>query len=206
MQNLPKGANIPANGQDTALGQRSAKREDVAWLAGLFDGEGCVCLSVAKKTGIIHPRMDVATGVNRETMEDAKSIAEVLTGRQLRFMTNGNVSQDYRPAYILRARNQGDIRMLCHALLPFVRGKAKQVKLMLAYLDIAPGKGNRFSEQHYSLVSEMRHLNRRFGKLEWRALQQETERVAPNVGEETVRTTVQAVEESDRKSTRLNSS
>jgi hypothetical protein len=165
--------------------------KDIIWLAGFFDGEGTISLPVEKKTGVIVVRVSIPN-TNFDNLRKAQSVLSALLNREVKLGKDYN--KDHRPCKNIRLKNQAETKLLLETLLPYLAGKKPQAELMLYYLSIAPGKGNRFNQEHYNCVSKMRNLNRRYAKGEWERSQQETERVAPNSGEETVRTSQQCEE------------
>lgn len=178
--------------------------QEAAWLAGFIDGEGTIMLYVSHPKSERHPHIQSALRV-ANTIEDnikvAKAIMSRMAGREVRYKATRQSVVGYRPLYRLDVDRQADIVTVIGAMLPFLVGKRPQADLMLEYLAIAPSKsggsqsrGTSYTDTHFEYVSRMRHLNRRYAKGEWWDSQRETERLAPMLGEETIRPATQVAE------------
>lgn len=159
---------------------------DAAWLAGLIVGEGTISLYKPKAYLWVSYVLSVAN-THRETIEEAKRIVSEICGREIRYRTIRQSRDGYRPLYILKVTKQSEVVAVINTTFDRLIGKQDQAKLMLRSIELAPGRGHDTDpEVLAALVSEMRHLNRRYAKGVWHALQQEAERQAPTMGEETV--------------------
>lgn len=168
---------------------------ELAWLAGFADGEGTFVLPIHRKTGLINAYLSVSN-TNVANIERAKWIVSGISGRQIRY-TPTNVKQGWRPCYRLTVNNHHEIALVCRALLPWVVGKREHAEVMLRYIALVTGGDcdpqcrrkhrSKMTDEHYGLVAQLRHLNRRYAKGEWASSQREIERLAPTLGEETTR-------------------
>jgi len=137
-------------------------KEQTAYLAGLIDGEGYVGLAKSKRSQgrfkgnhYMFPRL-VITLTNPVMHE----IREEFGFGRVQFVKRRKENNKDRYDWHISS-NQA--RMLLPLVLPFMRVKQKQAKLLLQYLDLATKKDRtQFYRDSVDLVyCELRRLNRR---------------------------------------------
>lgn len=172
---------------------------DLAWLAGFLDGEGSLVLYYSGGQHKFISTILQTVSTNEDNIRRVKAIISEIVGREIRYrLGKGKSLEGRRPTWYLQVTRQEDIAAVCVAILPYLVGKKPQAELMLRYLASSPKathtRGSRmnpvsgYTEAHHQMVSEMRHLNRRYAFGEWLP-QQETKLTAPEPpGEVIVRT------------------
>lgn len=114
---------------------------DAAWIAGFFDGEGCVGVNYSKG----HPRIRVSiTQKYPQQLEDIQRLT--LVGTLEYRMTN--------KTWRIRIVSHADVRRFLEIILPYSRGKRAQIVLALQLLEIGTG-------QVGVVLSEEQRLQRR---------------------------------------------
>jgi hypothetical protein len=110
---------------------------DLAYLAGILDGEGCIHLSFrAGKTegkGNFNRRVQI-TNTSAVLVD---FVTEFLTTQEIPFYVqwNRHVGKNHRPyATIMLSKLEG-IKKFLSALLPYLRIKKRQAELMLEFVD-----------------------------------------------------------------------
>lgn len=178
--------------------------EQLAWLAGIADGEGCFYLTATHdRTGRKVVKYSFSVGnTNKLIILEVKRIFESLFGHEVRY-TPIKGRGNRKSSWLIQATSLGDLQTLCNALMPFLIGKRDQALTMLEFIAIGhadrhgrwSGPDREVYEKRLALVSKMKHLNRfRTGDSVELLPQRETERPAPMMDEETVRTASRGAE------------
>jgi hypothetical protein len=171
--------------------------EELSWLAGFVDGEGAIFIQTARRPGRrIRFKCEVAiANTDLANVEHVRQIVASLTGDAPK-ATESNVSRGYRPCYSVRLQGQLRVALVLRALLPFLVGKKRRAELVLEFIASAPrsvllGRSDErvrtsddhrwapgYGPRHYEIVSEVRRLNRRYGRGEWAAVHKPSGREA----------------------------
>ena len=166
-----------------------------------MDGEGSFTLYYSVWNKSDPPRRFISTifqtvNTNEENIKRVKEIVSEIVGREIRYRPGkGKSLEGQRPQWCLQVTKQENIAALCVALMPYLVGKKPQAELMQRHLKTTPkamhtrgcmeSPVSGYTEEHHKMVSEMRHLNRRYARGEW-PLQQETKLTAPVDGPDEV--------------------
>ena len=115
------------------------------YLAGLFDGEGCIVLNRFRqakvKKGRIHPTLGFSLIV-------CISNTHLPTLQEVREMYGGNIQTTKgtnRPCYTLRLLQGKKVAPFLRDLQPHARIKKSQIDLALEYIDLYTGVGNKWT-------------------------------------------------------------
>jgi hypothetical protein len=172
---------------------------NLAWLAGIADGEGHLSLkSYRGRQGQPCVQGVFTVGnTNLDLMIEVRRIVAGLTGekRTLYLQKRHDQAKDLWSIQVLSMRG---LKLCCEAMLPYLVAKKRQAEIILEFVQIGRSYGNirtgrnvNISQRRHPLLLEIRALNRR-GKPQ--DSQRETERRAPGRDEETVRPTRRRVE------------
>lgn len=143
------------------------QREEISYLAGLFDGEGTICIQkdsrpLAKNNGRNwNPIYNVTFRVgmiDRDAIEGFKRF--FLVG----FIDCEKSYHQFRPMWRYSIRAKEDARGVIKAIFPFLRVKKKQALLALEYFEECPSKRGVYLtpeilEKKERYYQEMRKLN-----------------------------------------------
>lgn len=143
------------------------QREEIAYLAGLFDGEGTICIQkdsrpLAKDNGRNwNPIYNITFRVgmtDRDAIEGFKEFFKV------GFIDCEKSYHRFRPMWRYSIRAKDDAKMVIEMIRPFLRVKRKQAELAMRYFIDCPSLRGRYmspevlqkKEQYYL---EMKTLN-----------------------------------------------
>jgi len=134
----------------------TVSQNDLAWLAGLIDADGCVYANTRGKNGKgICYRIEVGTDDARP-MREVKRIVTEITGAKHRFY-----NKQSNPTFIyFSVFRKGDLKKLIPAILPFLRFKKTQAELLSTIVSrsfLAPGGTPGWA---YEAVSKIQWRNR----------------------------------------------
>ena len=145
---------------------------DKAWLAGFIDGEGYIGIVKGKKKAgpwnsdslIYHPWV-IVTSTDTKVLEDI----QLVVSTQKRASLSRTAGQ--KAAYQVKITKFDDIVLLLEAVLPYLRLKQKQAKLLIEFckyrdsVKIVTGRGSRgetsFGDVEENIYLQLRELNKR---------------------------------------------
>jgi len=149
--------------------------EKLAWLAGLWDGEGTITVyhSLRRKgTSRYHPGLVLANCDENIISEAVKILDEI--GVKM-FLTKVKMkSERHKDAFLLTTRKLSPVKKLCETLLPYLIGKKAQAELTLRFVNSRLAtferlgrwnQGSEYTEEEVSLCEQLKKLNKR-GKSE----------------------------------------
>lgn len=117
------------------------KRVDLAYIAGIFDGEGCICLRRAKKKGVA---LDISVVNTNEWLMQWLKFA--LGGNFYPVQKEGRRNKNWKPCW--RWTISSNRALDCLKLLyPYLRLKKPQAELAIKFQEARRGSG-------YSLTDE----------------------------------------------------
>ncbi len=143
------------------------QREELSYLAGLFDGEGTICIQkdsrpLSKDNGRNwNPIYNITFRVG---MIDEKAIRGFKEFFKVGFIDCEKSYHKFRPMWRYSIRAKDDARMVIEMILPFLRVKKPQGELALRYFVDCPSKRGvylspKVLEKKEEYYLEMRKLN-----------------------------------------------
>lgn len=140
------------------------KQIDLAWLAGIIDGEGSVYCAANKKR-----KACIETGITVETVspEINNKIRRIYKRERIHFYEYKSHTKNY-PSIRFMVRNQIDCTKLLKILLPYLTCKKKKARLMIQYCNYRKQNyGKVLDKKSRKLINQIspRALNS-FSKLE----------------------------------------
>lgn len=123
------------------------QREEIIYLAGLFDGEGTICIQkdnrpLYKDNGKgWNPIYNVAVRIG---MIEQKAIQSFQDFFNVGYVDCEKVYHSFRPMYRWAVRAKDDVQFVLKQLLPYLRVKQTQAKLGLRFYEEAPAKRGTF--------------------------------------------------------------
>jgi len=120
----------------TKQGQSCANPLDVAWLAGIIDGEGSFISQYVKNrekeiTGISN--LIKISNTNQPMMDRIQHIVYKITHKKNKILKHSIVKGIL--CSTIQVSDQRSCRTLCRAILPHLTAKRKQAQLMIEYVD-----------------------------------------------------------------------
>jgi hypothetical protein len=121
---------------------------DVAWLAGLWEGDGSICAYWAYQNDRKHKVMHTVVALGVTDLRLAKKTATILneiTGRKPKIYQQ--LRKGYRPFYRVALSRRASVRKFLEILQPFLVSKYRQAQLVLQIvawsMDNVPRGGER---------------------------------------------------------------
>lgn len=109
---------------------------DIAWLAGVFDGEGCVSILRCKRKGgrVVQSVVLTITNTSAELVERCvRILRELGCVPQIVFEPKHTKT----PIYYVKAARKADALVLAKAILPEATAKRSQLQMAIWYLERA---------------------------------------------------------------------
>jgi hypothetical protein len=134
---------------------------DLAWLAGIIDGEGCFSIySVSRKDADTpSPSANLTiTNSNGLLLNRCREILDALSIKYL-YHDPKNGHQRGRKVMRIRVKNYSSIRKLIELVGPFLIGKADQAKVMLQFVSLAGERGRLSLQGRSELMNIIKELN-----------------------------------------------
>jgi|SRR6185295_1982803 len=128
------------------------KSEDIAYLAGLIDGEGCILIGKSKADaspcGFNYRVIVEITMCEFPTMEYVHSVF-CTRNMGIRILPSG------KTAYKVLWTNAYAVKIL-NLILPYLKGKREQALVALEFQKIVPGRGREYTPAFLSKAEELR--------------------------------------------------
>lgn len=136
---------------------------DIAYIAGFFDGEGCVCVHHAGKETENKKSIYILTATIANTN---KSVMDYLHSVLGGYIAENNKIIGCKTCYVLHFNSRKAYKLL-EKLLPYLRVKKKQAELTMKLRDIITNKKRRKLndediKERELIRQEMLELNKRF--------------------------------------------
>lgn len=170
------------------------RERDIAWLAGVIDGEGCFLMnrSYNCKTSIIAYIAIQMT--HRETMDRVAEMFSELAGREIKVRT-GKRQPKHRNIYGVRAEARRDVLAICRALEPHLLTKWFECTLMRAYLERAARTAHYHPQPiDYTIMEAVRSLKHDCGEAQLREFFELLRQVIPSQAVAAATTPTEGVE------------
>jgi len=109
---------------------------ELSWLAGLIDGDGCICLTVSERTDAktlrIYPRVIIAMAHDKAWIEP---VTDILGRLGATYYTRTYIPPDKRAAQTaVTVTRKKHVQTVIDAIRPYTVLKKEQVRLMGKYL------------------------------------------------------------------------
>lgn len=151
--------NRPENGE-TPQGQSRANPLDLAWLAGLVDGEGSINLGRSFAKGGYNSTktlVDISM-CSKAAVEKAAELIYLVTHKKYP-VKERIYSQAKHVVYSLRVIDQKGCRKVCEALMPYLVAKKEMADIMIKFCQsrqaLKAGKqGSRYSDYELGLIAQ----------------------------------------------------
>jgi len=150
------------NNRGTQNGQLCGNyREDVAWLAGVVDGEGHFNLHYMRsKNGFLFasPKIIISNCSEPLTEKSRRTIFAVTRKKPRVYVQNSSV-RNY-PIFRIHISDQRSLRKLCEAMLPHLTAKRKSAEILISFYRLRKAKkhsgGSAYDIREVLLMEEMK--------------------------------------------------
>ena len=144
--------------------------ERLSWLAGLWDGEGSICLFNAKSQYNNKPKIVpaiIVTNCDSNIINEVLKIVDDLGTSLFVFEREGN--EKHKASFQLTSRSFSNVKIILTAISPYLIGKKSQAEMVLRYINkrqrLAEEQGKKnylgFDNDDWEMLSEVKRLNRR---------------------------------------------
>jgi len=129
--------------------------EQLAYLAGIIDGEGCISFSISK--GRIRPFVGVSN-TKRELIETIRSWLRIR-----KTIRKARRSVRHKYVWDIQITRYADVKALLEKVKPYLIIKKKQCDLMIKYCTsrLSKGVNSPYSPNEMKIYEKLRELNRR---------------------------------------------
>jgi len=134
---------------------------DLAWLAGVIDGEGCFSIYRVNRQDANLPSPSACltiTNSNYLLLNRCKEILDVF-GIKYLYHDPKNGHQQGRKVTRIRVKNYSSLRNLIELILPFLVGKTEQANVMLEFVSLAGQRGKLNLQNRTELMNRIQKLN-----------------------------------------------
>jgi len=142
-------------------GQPRANDLDVAWLAGIFDGEGCLAAQWVNGTQehvALHWRVG---NTDSDLLDKVQRIVLSVAGRKYPISLHDDSGVHF--CYRIDVTNQRGVELLCQATLPYLTSKREQAEAVIRFCEsrrLHRHKNTGYSPEERGLVADMKRLKR----------------------------------------------
>lgn len=146
---------------DVTIGNQQVKPEELAWLAGFWDGEGSITVFQTKrrnKTDKYNASL-VLTNTDEHVILHTIKLLDRF-GINLHLFKRVSNTEKHKDSYQLTTRNMVTIKKILTLLLPYLVCKKAQAELTLRYIDsrLKNLKGQ-YKEEEIDIYKEIKKLN-----------------------------------------------
>jgi hypothetical protein len=130
---------------------------EVAWLAGIIDGEGCITAKMPSQSAVAF-RLTIES-VSTAMIEKVKHI---LSNLDISYVANGPIWRvnSTRPSFRIYIQRKDALLRLCDHIVPYSVVKQSELELVKAYLDKAAGCYYSATEEDLLILEKLRELKR----------------------------------------------
>jgi hypothetical protein len=133
------------------------QREEILYLAGLFDGEGTICIQkdsrpLSKDNGRNwNPIYNITFRIGMIEEKAVKGFKEFF---KVGFIDCEKSYHKFRPMWRYSIRAKNDAKMVIEMIQPFLRVKKPQAKLALKYFEDCPSQRGRYLSPEVLILKE----------------------------------------------------
>jgi hypothetical protein len=134
---------------------------DLAWLAGIIDGEGCFTIYSVKRKDANSPSPSANLTITNSNCLLLERCREILDELDIKYLYHDpkNGHQQGRKVMRIRVKNYSSLRKLIELLLPFLIGKRDQALVMLQFVSLAGQRGKLNLQDRTELMNRVKKLN-----------------------------------------------
>ncbi|MDT4895976.1 MAG: hypothetical protein QOH25_1053 [Acidobacteriota bacterium] len=136
---------------------------DLAWLAGVIDGEGCFSIFNNNRIDAENPSISASLTITNSNCLLLNRCREILDALDIKYYYHDpkNGHQRGRRVMRIKVKNYSSLQHLIGLMLPFFIGKADQAKIMLEFVSLAGQRGKLRYEDRSALMDKIKQLNQR---------------------------------------------
>ena len=136
--------------------------QNLCWLAGIIDGEGCITISTDKQKFF---RTYITVNNNNPYL--IQRVGEILSELNIKFyyLLKKRNNPKHKETLVINITGLGSCRKLIENIFLYLVGKKEQAEIMLKYINSRKGKmelkgtHNPYSKEEIELVKKIKELN-----------------------------------------------
>jgi hypothetical protein len=134
---------------------------DLAWLAGIIDGEGCFCIFTNSRKDAMKPSISANLSITNSNCLLLNRCREILDALEIKYLYQDpkNGRQRGRRVMRIKIKNYSSLQRIIELTLPFFVGKAEQAKLVLEFVSLAGERGKLRYDDRAKFMSKVQELN-----------------------------------------------
>ncbi|HLM01391.1 MAG TPA: LAGLIDADG family homing endonuclease [Pyrinomonadaceae bacterium] len=134
---------------------------DLAWLAGIIDGEGCFCIFTNSRKDAINSSISANLSITNSNCLLLNRCREILDALEIKYFYQDpkNGHQRGRRVMRIKIKNYSSLQRIIELTLPFFVGKAEQAKLVLEFVSLAGERGKLRYDERAKLMNKVKELN-----------------------------------------------
>jgi hypothetical protein len=135
---------------------------DLAWLAGIIDGEGSFCIFTNSRKDASKPSISANLTITNSNSLLLNRCREILDALEIKYLYQDpkNGHQRGRRVMRIKIKNYSSLQKIVGLTLPFFIGKAEQAKLILEFVSLAGERGKLRYDDRSIMMNKMKELNR----------------------------------------------
>jgi len=109
---------------------------DIAWLAGIVDGEGTISVHRSNAKRYKHPYLVPVLQIantDLRILEKARSVLTAITGNPHNLIVSNKGGNGCKRGYRIKVGTQHELVLVLPLLMPFLQGKAEQASITLDF-------------------------------------------------------------------------
>ncbi|MCP9495413.1 MAG: hypothetical protein MSG64_13285 [Pyrinomonadaceae bacterium MAG19_C2-C3] len=138
---------------------------DLAWLAGIIDGEGCFCIftNSNRSERAINSSISANLTITNSNCLLLNRCREIFDALEIKYIYQNPKNGHQRGRRVMRVKiqNYSSLQRLIELTLPYFVGKAEQAKLVLEFANLAGQKGKLRYNERTELMDKNKLLNQR---------------------------------------------
>ena len=134
---------------------------DLAWLAGIIDGEGCFSIFINNRNDAMNSSISASLTITNSNCLLLNRCKEILDALEVKYYYHDpkNGHQQGRRVMRVKVKNYSSLKCLIELLLPFLVGKIDQAKIILEFANLAKQRGKLKYEERAELMRKVKKLN-----------------------------------------------
>ena len=137
------------------------QQTDLAWLAGIIDGEGCFSIFINNRNDAANPSISASLTITNSNCLLLSRCKEILDSLKIKYYYHDpkNGHQQGRRVMRIKVKNYSSLKCLIELLLPYLVGKIDQAKITLEFANLAGQRGKLKYEERAGLMNNIKKLN-----------------------------------------------
>ncbi len=141
--------------------QQERMMNDLHWLVGIIEGEGCFSLNVKQRYGKITKAYFPTVQITNTNMKMIIEIKRILSQIGLTYYFHACLPKNGNPYYRIEIAGAKRVKRFLDLIFPLFRCRYQQAKLLLDYVNLRLHKSNHapIGEEEHNLANNLYELN-----------------------------------------------